>query len=142
MTPTTPIREGSKIKGVSCYLSRAQTGGLKGALGVAEDTADASITCRQTGPITVEDELAEGLRTPMPGMRNAGRLAVAANPLEFLGKGVGDYQANKMARANQDARAGLSQDKTAAITAMLRRLGGLGGGGGPAYPPQGANNAF
>jgi CreA protein len=49
-----------KIKGVSCYLSRAQTGGFKGALGVAEDTADASITCRQTGPIIGEDELEEG----------------------------------------------------------------------------------
>ena len=49
-----------KISGVSCYLSRAQTGGFKGALGIAEDTSDASITCRQTGPIIVEDELEDG----------------------------------------------------------------------------------
>lgn len=49
-----------KIEGVSCYLSRAKTGGFKGALGVAEDTSDASITCLQVGPITVKDELEEG----------------------------------------------------------------------------------
>ncbi len=49
-----------KIEGISCYLSRAQTGGFKGAFGVAEDTSDASITCLQVGPITVTDELDEG----------------------------------------------------------------------------------
>ncbi|MEZ5863308.1 MAG: CreA family protein [Geminicoccaceae bacterium] len=49
-----------KIDGISCYLSRAQTGGFKGAFGVAEDTSDASITCLQVGPITVTDELEEG----------------------------------------------------------------------------------
>jgi CreA protein len=41
-----------KVKGVTCYVSRAKTGGLKGALGVAEDKAEASIACRQTGPIS------------------------------------------------------------------------------------------
>ncbi len=41
-----------RVKGVTCYVSRAKTGGIKGALGVAEDKADASIACRQTGPIT------------------------------------------------------------------------------------------
>lgn len=49
-----------KIEGVSCYLSRAKTGGFKGMIGVAEDTSDASITCRQVGPIVVVDELDEG----------------------------------------------------------------------------------
>jgi CreA protein len=41
-----------KVNGVTCYVSRAKTGGLKGALGVAEDKAEASIACRQVGPIS------------------------------------------------------------------------------------------
>ena len=44
--------EDPKVKGVTCYVSRAKTGGYKGALGLAEDKAEASIACRQTGPIT------------------------------------------------------------------------------------------
>lgn len=38
--------------GVTCYVSRARTGGIKGSLGLAEDRAEASIACRQTGPIS------------------------------------------------------------------------------------------
>jgi CreA protein len=49
-----------KVEGVACYLSRAKTGGFKGAFGVAEDTSDASIECRQVGPIRIKDELEEG----------------------------------------------------------------------------------
>ena len=41
-----------KVAGVTCYVSRAKTGGYKGALGLAEDKSEASIACRQTGPIT------------------------------------------------------------------------------------------
>jgi CreA protein len=40
-----------KVAGVTCYVSRAKTGGIKGAIGVAEDKAEASIACRQVGPI-------------------------------------------------------------------------------------------
>ena len=40
-----------KVAGITCYLSRAKTGGVKGAVGVAEDLAEASIACRQVGPI-------------------------------------------------------------------------------------------
>lgn len=40
------------VAGVTCYVSRAKTGGIKGALGVAEDKAEASIACRQVGPIS------------------------------------------------------------------------------------------
>ena len=40
------------VKGVTCYVSRAKTGGVKGALGLAEDKSEASIACRQTGPIS------------------------------------------------------------------------------------------
>lgn len=40
------------VVGVTCYVSRAKTGGIKGALGLAEDKAEASIACRQVGPIS------------------------------------------------------------------------------------------
>lgn len=36
-----------KVKGVTCYVSRARTGGIKGSVGLAEDKSDASIACRQ-----------------------------------------------------------------------------------------------
>ena len=41
-----------KVVGVTCYVSRAKTGGISGALGLAEDKAEASIACRQVGPIS------------------------------------------------------------------------------------------
>jgi CreA protein len=49
-----------KIPGVSCHISRAVTGGLKGAVGLAEDSSDASIACRQVGPITISGKLKAG----------------------------------------------------------------------------------
>src|ERR1700723_1691110 len=42
-----------RVDGVSCYLSRAETGGLKGGLGFAEDPSRFSIACRAVGPITL-----------------------------------------------------------------------------------------
>ncbi|MBW8469275.1 MAG: CreA family protein [Thiobacillus sp.] len=41
------------VTGVTCFLSRAKTGGLKGAFGLAEDKSEASIACRQVGPISI-----------------------------------------------------------------------------------------
>ena len=41
-----------KVTGVTCYVSRAKTGGVSGALGLAEDKSEASIACRQVGPIS------------------------------------------------------------------------------------------
>jgi CreA protein len=49
-----------KVQGVACHIARAQTGGIKGELGVAEDTSDASIACRQVGPIKIIGELKDG----------------------------------------------------------------------------------
>ena len=49
-----------KVDGVVCHVSRAKTGGMKGAIGVAEDTSDASIACRQVGPITVAPDIKDG----------------------------------------------------------------------------------
>jgi CreA protein len=49
-----------KVEGVVCHVSRAKTGGVKGAVGLAEDTSDASIACRQIGPITIKRGLSDG----------------------------------------------------------------------------------
>ena len=46
-----------QVQGVTCYVSRAKTGGIKGALGLAEDKAEASIACRQVGPISFSKPL-------------------------------------------------------------------------------------
>ncbi len=52
-----------KVSGITCYVSRARTGGVKGALGLAEDRAEASIACRQVGtlaftaPLPVQEEV-------------------------------------------------------------------------------------
>ena len=51
-----------RVEGVACHISRAQTGGVKGGLGVAEDTSDASIACRQVGPIKIAGEIKDGER--------------------------------------------------------------------------------
>ena len=49
-----------KVDGVVCHVSRAKTGGVSGAVGLAEDTSDASIACRQVGPISIKGDLKEG----------------------------------------------------------------------------------
>ncbi|AKC31965.1 protein CreA [Candidatus Pantoea carbekii] len=48
------------IKNVTCYISRAKTGGITGGLGLAEDTADAAISCQQIGPIILSDKITQG----------------------------------------------------------------------------------
>ena len=42
-----------KVQGITCYVSRAKTGGIKGALGLAEDKSEASIACRQVGAVAI-----------------------------------------------------------------------------------------
>lgn len=46
-----------KVAGVSCYLSRAKTGGIKGAVGLAEDKAESSVACRQVGALAFPGKL-------------------------------------------------------------------------------------
>lgn len=48
-----------KIANVSCYMSRAEAGGIKGGLGFAEDPSRFSIACRAVGPVTVPERLAK-----------------------------------------------------------------------------------
>ena len=46
-----------RVAGVSCYVSRAETGGVSGSLGLATDPNRYSIACRATGPVAVKGEL-------------------------------------------------------------------------------------
>ena len=46
-----------RVRGISCYLSRAKTGGIKGAIGIAEDKANASVACRHVGPLAFNGKL-------------------------------------------------------------------------------------
>jgi CreA protein len=45
-----------KVANVSCYMSRAETGGVKGGLGLAEDPSRFSIACRAVGPIAIRQD--------------------------------------------------------------------------------------
>lgn len=47
-----------KVKGVTCYIARPRTGGIKGAIGIAEDPSIASISCSQTGAISYTGKIA------------------------------------------------------------------------------------
>jgi CreA protein len=49
-----------KVQGVSCYLSRSETGGIGGALGISEDPSRFSIACRATGPIRITGSIDRG----------------------------------------------------------------------------------
>lgn len=52
-----------EVPGVACHLSRAIAGGAMSIVGLAEDTSDASIACRQVGPITADlTKLEDGTR--------------------------------------------------------------------------------
>lgn len=46
-----------KVQGVSCYMSRAEKGGLKGSLGLATDPSRFSIACRATGRVSITGNL-------------------------------------------------------------------------------------
>jgi CreA protein len=48
-----------KISGITCFYSRAKKWGISGGLGVAEDTSDASVSCRKTGDIIFRDSIKE-----------------------------------------------------------------------------------
>jgi CreA protein len=56
------VFEDEQIPGVACYLSRAKTGGVSGAVGVAEDTSDAAIHCTQVGQIALPEDIRDGKR--------------------------------------------------------------------------------
>lgn len=46
-----------KVPGVTCHVSQAKTGGISGAVGLAQDPSQFSLACRQTGPIILPAKL-------------------------------------------------------------------------------------
>lgn len=46
-----------KVPGVACYVSRAKTGGISGAIGLAEDPSDSALACRKVGPIKFDPSI-------------------------------------------------------------------------------------
>lgn len=79
------------VKGVTCYVSRAKTGGIKGGLGLAEDKAEASIACRQTGPISFakplkrqEEMYSERISLVFKRLRVVRMVDVGRNTLVYL----------------------------------------------------------
>lgn len=80
-----------KVKGITCYVSRAKTGGIKGAVGLAEDKSEASIDCRQVGPISFakplplqEEVFSERISLVFKKIRIVRMVDVARNTLVYL----------------------------------------------------------
>ncbi|WP_310620218.1 CreA family protein [Flexibacterium corallicola] len=48
------------VKGVSCHFTVPEKGGFSGWLGLAEETSDVSLACRQVGPVSFEGEFEQG----------------------------------------------------------------------------------
>ena len=54
--------EDPEVRGVSCYISQARTGGFSGMLGVAEDPARFALSCVATGPVEITPGARRGER--------------------------------------------------------------------------------
>ena len=48
------------IEGVVCYYTAHEKGGVAGMFGVAEQTSDVSLDCRQYGPIKIKEKFGQG----------------------------------------------------------------------------------
>lgn len=48
------------VDGVACHYTIPEKGGISGALGLAEQTSDVSLACRQYGPIKFKGTFAQG----------------------------------------------------------------------------------
>lgn len=80
-----------KVRGVTCYVSRAKTGGMKGMVGLAEDKSEASIACRPVGPISFgvplpkeEEVFSEGLSPLFKKLRIVRMVDKTRNTLVYL----------------------------------------------------------
>lgn len=49
-----------EVEGVACHFSVPETGGWKGWIGVAEELSQASLSCKQYGPIVFKHKLKQG----------------------------------------------------------------------------------
>lgn len=50
------------VDGVACYYTAHEKGGVSGMLGLAENTSDVSLSCRQFGPIKFKEKFSQGDR--------------------------------------------------------------------------------
>jgi CreA protein len=48
------------VEGVACHYTAPEKGGLMGALGLAEQTSDISLACRQYGPVKFNAKAGQG----------------------------------------------------------------------------------
>ena len=48
------------IDGVACHFTVPEKGGISGMFGVAEEVSDASLACRQVGPIAFKEKFEQG----------------------------------------------------------------------------------
>jgi len=48
------------VEGVACHFTVPEKGGIKGAVGLAEEVSDISLACRQVGPITFKGKFEQG----------------------------------------------------------------------------------
>jgi CreA protein len=48
------------VEGVACHFTVPERGGVKGWLGIAEETSDISLACRQIGPIRFKEKFEQG----------------------------------------------------------------------------------
>ena len=48
------------VGGVACFFTVPEKGGISGAFGVAEETSDVSLACRQTGPVSFKEKSGQG----------------------------------------------------------------------------------
>lgn len=48
------------VQGVACFYTVPERGGVKGMLGLAEERAEVSLACRQTGPIAFKEKFEQG----------------------------------------------------------------------------------
>lgn len=48
-----------EVPAVTCYISQARTGGIKGSMGLAEDPSNFALSCVRTGPIDLPEGFPE-----------------------------------------------------------------------------------
>jgi len=48
------------VEGIACHYTAPEKGGVAGALGLAVETSDISLSCRQYGPIRFKEKFAQG----------------------------------------------------------------------------------
>lgn len=81
-------------------MSAAEQAQIAALLGTFGDTMEVDAQEKQLAQ-------AEALRQDTPEGRQAGRVYVAANPLEHIGKGIGDYKLMKKRKATEEKTSGL-----------------------------------